>query len=273
MIGFFRRLAETHQRQPARDRDGREELPDHLRVATSRAHDVAAHAVLALFERDDLREPPQSELRRRVRTRRRDTGDRVSRANVDDRTPAVPQRRQARLDTEKGAHRVDSAAPLEIRQVGAVDGTEVQDGGVVHEHVECAPSLAHLSGDDLPVGFARHVATNELDARAKFRRNGVAEVVQHVDDHHPCALLGEPADDRLARPPRSTGHDRNLVVQSPHVVPPPQHMTAKRIIVRSGHFLLVGSGSGLPRHPGVKVGREERRRRRRLQRCWWRSRS
>ena len=189
----------------------------HLGVARGRTDDVAPDAVLAVLERRHLRQPAQRELGRRVRDRRRHAGDGIDRADVDDApVPRAAQERETRPGAEERADRVDAQDPFEDVERRVVDGRQMQDGGVVHEDVECV----ERPDDTFPVDLGRHIEVLVLEAEP-------GPIVPDVRRDHAGAFLGEEPRDLGPRPAGGTRDERCASVESSG------HRSRWRVIARA----------------------------------------
>ena len=108
------------------------------------------------------------------------------------------------------SRQIDVEDPLPLGQVVILDGADVEDSGVVHQHVDAA-ELANRNGHrGLPLLGFGDVEVQVANGVAEPVRNRLALVVEDVAEHHLGPLGHQRAHVRGAHSPRAATDKRNL---------------------------------------------------------------
>jgi len=128
--------------------------------------------------------------------------------------------RQDRACPEEGTQRVDPHEPLEDLGRGVLDRTEMEDGGVVDEHVDPLMHGERLLDEMRPGLLRGHVQGMEARGGAEGLGRLASRVLEDVSDHHEGARLDEALRDRRANAARCTRDEGDTSFELEHGAPP-----------------------------------------------------
>ena len=101
---------------------------------------------------------------------------------------------------------------------------ELENSGIVDQHVELAEPSLGLADDALPLVFPRHVVMDVHGVIPQVGGDVAAEVVQHIAQHHLGALAHETTHLGLPLAACAPGDDRHFPIESTHRFPSCAHV-------------------------------------------------
>jgi hypothetical protein len=113
-------------------------------------------------------------------------------------------------DAEKNARQVDVEDPLPLGELVVLQGSDVEDAGVVHQHVDAAELANGGRHRGFPMLGFRDVQVHVANGVAELGRDRVALVVEDVAEHHPGPLDYQRPHVGGAHPPRAAADERDL---------------------------------------------------------------
>ena len=163
------------------------------------------------FQRGRLGQPPDSEFGCGVTVAGYGAGHPFDRRDVDDRSASrFLHGFHHRADAEKHARQIDVEDPLPLGDCVVLEGADVDDARVVHQHVDAAVLAEGGSHRRVPVFGFRDVKVQIADVVANLCRHRLALVVEDVAEHHLGALGHQRPHVRGAHPPRTPADECDL---------------------------------------------------------------
>ena len=153
----------------------------------SRMHRIHPHPVRSVPASRRLRIKPHRAFRCRVpRMPLRAAHEPHDRGNIHDRAAArLHHLGRRQFGSQKNSGRVDIQQLLPPGQIVMIADSAAAYAGVVHQYIQAAEFPYRFSNDILPIGFRRHIATNEPGPRLSGADIGGDSLAfaDHVGDH------------------------------------------------------------------------------------------